>query len=82
MKTWLKAEIYDRWHLWASVWTILLLTWSIVYCSIVDGMVSEGVVVALVSLEATMYGVTGAVHGWKETTRTKTQPASLGFKPK
>lgn len=76
MKAWLKAEVYDRWHLWASIWTMLLLTWAVIHCS------SEGIVVALVSLAGTMFGVTGAVHGWKETTRTKAQGnGDLGFRP-
>jgi hypothetical protein len=81
MKKFLDDEFWDRLHLWAQVWVLLLLTYAVV-------VKADAIVMYLCGLAATLVTGTGVVHGWKEVQRIRTNgkegspPAPIGgFKP-
>ena len=74
---WLKANVFDCWHSWAAIWTMVLLTYTVIK--------KPESVSALSVLVATMFTAAGSIHAWKETTRMKNgngnTPPTMGFKP-
>jgi hypothetical protein len=82
MKKFLDNEFWDRLHLWAQVWVLLLLAYAVF-------VKADAIVMYLCGLVGTLVTGTGVVHGWKETQRIKingktTEPPALpagGFKP-